>query len=387
MKTLFNFREYCRNIKTTKTHEGYFCSVERTLIIMILGSMCGLQSMKNIQLWASNEKTREFLFEHFGILSVPSYSWFLGLASIIKPDSLNECFIEWVKGILPKTLEGLVISMDGKTIRSTGKMKNSDKTLHIVSAHVANLGITIGQKTVSEKSNEIPAVRDLIKLLDINGCIVVADALNCQKKTCKEIIDAGADYLLVAKDNQEKLKDAIETTLFGEESDIKINDDIEESTVKNVDIAETYETNRGRIEKRIAFTSSDINDTPIFNKWIGLKSVGAINRQTIRDGKMSNEWHFYISSKYLTAEELLIYARNEWSVETLHWLLDVHYREDYCRVENSNVQNNLNIIRKIALNIIADFKQSEGSKLPISNIMLKSLIDTDSLKCILGTIQ
>ena len=367
MLNLSDMREYFRKAKTTIEHNPNHCSIERVLIIVIMGTMCGLDSVKKIHRWANHEKTKRFLAEHFGILTLPSYSHMAALLGIIEPKSLNECFINWVKSLLPETLKGLVIAIDGKTIRSTGKMSNCNETIHIVSAHVASLGITLGQVSVDAKSNEIPAVRDLIKLLDIKGCVVVADALNCQKKTCKEIIDAEADYLLVAKGNQEALVSSIESHILDTEMQ------------GEMDYAETQETNKGRLELRRAFVSSNVDVVTNKEEWPSLTSIGAINRQVIRDGRASNEWHFYISSCELSASELLRFARSEWSVETMHWLLDVHLKEDFCRLEDENAQKNMNIFRKMALNIITEYKKSQGIKLPTSNLMLDCLIDSDLL--------
>jgi len=373
MINLKNFREYFRNVKTEVEHNPYYCSVERVLLIVILGSICGLDSVKKIHRWASNEKTKRFLSEHFGILTVPSYAQLVAILGIIEPKSLNECFMNWVASLLPETLKDLVVSMDGKTIRSTGKMSNCSETVHIVSAHVASLGITIGQVSADAKSNEIPAFRDLIKLLDIEGCIVVADALNCQKKTCAEIIGAGADYLLEAKGNQKALMDSIEEHIFG--------DDV---NPEEMDYAETQETNKGRLEVRRAIMSNNVDGIANKDEWPSLSSIGAINRQAIRNGTISNEWHFYFSSRQLSALELLNYARSEWSVETMHWLLDVHLREDFCRIEDENAQKNMNMLRKVALNILTDYKKSLNLKSAISNLMLDCLVDSSMLLKITG---
>jgi predicted transposase YbfD/YdcC len=290
----------------------------------------------------------------------------------VDPKSLNECFVEWTKTLLPKSLENLTVSFDGKTIRSTGKMDSYDEAIHIVSAHVAELGITIGQKTVDGKSNEIPAVQELIRLLDIRGCMVVADALNCQKKTAKAIIESGGNYLLNVKGNQETL-----------EKDIK--DYVQDSNLqKSMDTASTFEKNRDRLERRTAYTTSDISWLPNKEKWESLACIGAIHRETTTINSSSSEWHYLISSRQLTAKELLKYARNEWSVETMHWLLDVHFGEDFCNITDADVQQSMNIARKFALNNIKAYKDKSNSKLPLSKLMLTCLIDSDFILTVLG---
>ncbi len=201
---------YFVDVETTEEHEGYFCSVGETLTIVILGSLCGLRNVSQIHQWAKSDRICEFLAKHFEIRKVPCYYWMLCLIKIIEPKSLSRCFSKWVQSMLPESKDGLTLSVDGKTIRSTEKMEAYESPLHIVSAHIAELGITFGQYTVKDKSNEIPAVQELLNLLNIEGCLVVADALNCQKKTAKTVIDGKADYLLSVKDNQPTLKKDIE---------------------------------------------------------------------------------------------------------------------------------------------------------------------------------
>jgi predicted transposase YbfD/YdcC len=373
MEKTIRITEYFTEVETTQEHHGYFCTVGEALTIVILGSICGLRNASQVHQWASHPKMGVFLRDHFCIKDIPCYYWLLCLLKLIKPESLNRCFIKWAQTFLPDKATDLTISFDGKTIRSTGKMDKYKSPLHIVSAQVADLGITFGQRTVDGKSNEIPAVRALLGLLDIEGCMVVADALNCQKDTAKAIIAGKADYLLNVKDNQQTLKNEIEDSIQ------------DESFRKAMDTHSVNEKNRGRIETRTAYATSDI-DWLLDKKeeWTGLACIGAINSQFTTKKGTTNEWHYYISSRKLSAEELLKHARLEWSVETMHWFLDVHFSEDFCRVEDRNVQQNLNIVRKIALNSIKDFKEKTGSKLPLSKIMLNCLIDCENMLPILA---
>jgi predicted transposase YbfD/YdcC len=364
--------EYISEVETTSEHNGYFCSVREALIIVILGSLCGLRTTNQIHQWATSQRVSEFLSKHFLINTIPCYYWLLCLLKLIKPESLNQCFIQWAQTFKPDKASDLTISFDGKTIRSTGKMEKYTSPLHIVSAQLAELGLTIGQRTVTGKSNEIPAVRELLDLLKIEGCLVVADALHCQKETAKAIIEKKADYLLSVKDNQSTLK---------QDTEDYVQDD---HLRKTMDTHTTCEKNSGRVERRTAYTTCDIGWLAGKEEWAGLKCIGAVNTQFSTKEGTTDEWHYYISSRKLTAEELLKRARLEWSVETMHWLLDVHFHEDFCRVEDRNVQQNLNIIRKIALNSIRDYKEKTSSKNAISKIMLRCLIDCENLLPILA---
>ncbi|MGI5117815.1 ISAs1 family transposase, partial [Treponema sp. SP13] len=169
-------------LETEREYDGYFCSVQDAVIIVILGSLCDLQSVKKIHAWATTEHVRKFLEETFGIKRIPCYWWLLSLLAIIRPESLNECMKQWVASVVPELaakLEAeeneqskqkkktLTIAIDGKEIRSTGKMKKYDNPLHIISAQIGELGLTLAQRTVESKSNEIPAVPELIKELAI----------------------------------------------------------------------------------------------------------------------------------------------------------------------------------------------------------------------------
>lgn len=377
MGNQYKIAEYFQNVECKKEHNGYKCNVGRTLLIVILGSICGLRNVSMIHEWASNPIVTGFLWEYFEVYKVPCHSWFRKLLKMVVPKSLNKCFVEWVKTIMPESMKDMTVSFDGKAIRSTWKNKNCEETLQIVNAHLSEWGLTIGQKAVDAKSNEIPAMRDLIDLLEIKGCTVVADALNCQRKTAKAIIDAGADYVLNVKNNQEELRNDVEKHIQAN----KLNE--------NMDISSTEEVNRGRNEIRIAYSTNDLTGIKNSAVWCSLTVIGAINRLVYnKNGEIvSDEWHYYISSKDLRAEELLKYARNEWSVETMHWLLDVHFGEDFCRIEDIDVQKNLNVIRKIALNIINNYKSNSNSKKAVSKIMLNCLIDSDYMLDVLNVAQ
>jgi predicted transposase YbfD/YdcC len=296
----------------------------------------------------------------------------LCLLKIINPKSLNGCFSNWVESLLPDTKKGLTLSVDGKTVRSTEKMDRYESPMHIVSAQIAELGITFGQYAVRDKSNEIPAVRELLNLLDIGGCLVVADALNCQKETAKVIVEGKADYLLSVKDNHPTLKKDIEDY---------VQDD---SLCKTMDTHEITEKNRERIETRTAYSTDDIDWLYGRKEWANLACIGAVHTQFSSKKGATDEWHYFISSRRLTAEELLRHARLEWSVESMHWLLDVHFEEDFCRVEDETVQQNLNIVRKIALNNVKLFKEKSKTKRPLSKIMFDCLLDSQFLLSVMG---
>lgn len=358
-------------IETRKEYRGYNYSIGETLTIVIMGSLCGLRNVSQIHQWAKNERVGSFLKTQFGIEDIPCYYWLLCLLKMIKPETLNRCFTRWVQSMQSENGRELTLSFDGKTIRSTGAMQRYEKPLHIISAHIAELGLTLGQQTVSGKSNEIPAMRELLELLQVEGCMVVADVMHCQKETAKVIVAGQADYLLSVKDNQETLKE-------------NITDYVEDAALrKTMDTASTTEKNSGRIEKRSAYATCDVDWLYGREEWVRLACVGAVHTRVETKTGSSDEWHYYSSSRPLTARELLRFSRLEWTVETMHWLLDVHFGEDFCRVQDETIQQNLNMVRKIALNSIRLFNVRTGSKRPFSKIMPDCLLDPDVILNIL----
>lgn len=358
-----NIRKYFEEVETTKEYDGYYYQVADIISIVVLGSLCGQKNVNQLHQWAKNERTREFLRQELKIERIPCYYWFLCLLKLVKPASLSRCLMKWAEKKLPEDRKGVSVSVDGKTIRSTGKMDSYDSPLHIVSAQLCELGITLASKSVDGKSNEIPAVQELLKELDISGCMIVADALNCQKKTAKTVVSGKGDYLLSVKGNQETL-----------EADIA--DYVQDPCLrKTMDTSIQKEKNRGRIETRTAFATDDIAWLSSRQAWPSLCCIGAIHTEIEEKAKKTSEWHYYISSRKLTALELLHHARMEWTVESMHWLLDVHFGEDFCRIEDKTVQQNLNILRKFALSIIKTFKQKNSSKRPLSHIMFNCLLD------------
>jgi len=374
-------------LETEREYDGYFCSIKDAVIIVILGSLCDLQSVKKIHAWATTEHVRTFLAETFGIKRIPCYWWLLNLLALVTPESLNQCMKQWVASVVPNLAakleqeeeeqnkqkkKPLTIAIDGKEIRSTGKMKKYDTPLHIVSAQIGELGLTLAQRTVASKSNEIPAVPELVQELKIPGCMVVADAMNCQIETAEAILEAKADYLLSAKANQKELMNDIAEYVQDKKLRAKMDS-----------ISQT-ERGHGRKETRSAYTTDDVLWQPGGRVWPALKCIGAVHTRFETSEGVTEEWHYYISSKALSAEDLLQHARTEWSVETMHWLLDVHFDEDRCRVQSKNIQQNLNMLHKFALNIIRIYKRETQSKLALNGIMFRALMNPQELLPLLG---
>jgi predicted transposase YbfD/YdcC len=263
-----------------------------------------------------------------------------------------------VKEILP----GNTIAIDGKTVCGTDKLTKDGSILNVVSAYASELKLVIGTHECNSKPGERAAFRELLDLIDIKGTIVVADALHCNQPSIKKIIDAKADYLLVVKANSRSLHANIETYFAENQSP---------STT-------TAETNGGRHEVRTAYVCADIDWLPDKEKWSNISCIGAIHRAFTKNGITTDYTHYYISNAPLTPEKLLHHARMEWGIESMHWLLDVHYRKDKTRVRDMNVQKILNIIRKLALNMIRTHRDANHNpRTPLNSVMKANLFDLD----------
>ena len=259
------------------------------------------------------------------------------------------------------------IMLNGKAIRSTDAIKAIEKMMNIVTAYT-DTGIAIGQKTVDSKSNEIPAVRELIEMLDIEGKVLTMDAMHCQKETVEKIIDNKGDYVVQLKANQGTFHENV-YAMFDDKYIDETNTDCE------YEIYSTMEKSHGRIEKRMCYVLNEIAFfTNYINDWKGLKKIFAVKREVERNGKTTKEISCYLSSKNACAEKLLSYTRNHWKIESMHHILDVSFDEDNCRLYSQKAQENMNIFRKGAIGI---HKQclGEDKKKTVKSNMFNCLIN------------
>lgn len=365
MNYLKKLQELSRGIETQKPYKGYFYKVSDIITILVVGLLCNLCSAHEIYQWACSKTVSTLLSEHFGINKIPCYAQFMNILGNIKADSLDKIFMEWCKFLVENQIKDKTIAIDGKTICATANMQNFENPLHIVSAYISEYGLTIGQVAVSDKSNEIPATQQLIKMINVQGALVVADALNCQKETAKVIIENGGDYLLAVKENQKDIYRDIKL-LFETESD-------------KFETFNKSEKSHGRIETRTAWVCQDIEWYANRNKWCGLSCFGAVQRICETNGKTSSEIRYYISSRKLSAKELLTYSRNEWGIESMHWVLDVVFKEDKTTLMEKDAQRTLNTLRKTALNIVRLYKTAFAPKSSLVGIMRNNLFEPESI--------
>ena len=328
------------------------------LFLIVCGMLCGYTDLEVIIEFAE-EKTN-FLKKHTELESIPCLSTISNILNTINPNRLELCLhgiFNNVFGLNVKIASAeRMITFDGKTICSTATMQEYEKPMHIVTALLVDDCVSLGQKVIETKSNEIPAVRELLDELNIKGAIITADALHCQKETIEKIISNGGDYVLQLKANQGNFYQDI-ISMF-EDKFMNIND--KES---NYETYTTIEKSHGRIEKRTCLVLNDVEFfSNYISEWKGLKKTFAVKREVEIKGTTTAEMSYYLSSKNTTAEKLLSYTRKHWKIESFHWMLDVNFDEDNSKVRNNNSQICLNILRKYAISIIKKYIDNNDVK-------------------------
>ncbi len=349
-------------IEDTRRSNSVMYPLHEVLIIMLLAVICGATSYAKVEMFGISKKEwlKNFLELEYGI---PDACTFRNIIREIDAAKLHELFCEWMKSVV-STLAG-VVSIDGKQVRRT---KDATKRpLHVVSAFSYECGLVMGQLACEEKSNEITTIPKLLEMLEIKGCIVTIDAMGTQKDIAKKIVDKGADYILSLKENQKSLYNDVKLYL----DDIKKDTDVIESS----NYCKKVEKGHGRVEIRSCVISEEIDWIRNKTDWYGLSGIGAIYCNIEENGIKSKQSHYFIySCKGLTAEDIMKHKRHHWSIEnSLHWVLDMAFREDESRARKDNSAENFNVLRHIALNILKSEKSLKGS---ITDKQFKCLLDS-----------
>ncbi len=334
------------------------------LVIAVLGCVCGCDDAEELEDWARKERNwlSGFLELPHG---TPSQDVFLRVLAAVEPGSFRTAFLTWANDVI-KAL-GIVpgqIAVDGQTHRGSHDKSAKQKPIHVVSALACESGLVLGQQKTDEKSNEISALPQLLQLLYLKGALVSVDAMGCQVKIAKMILDKGGDYFFGLKGNQSTLHDQT-AALFDDVLDPRKRTR-DEAPPPTVDRAEATDGGHGRIEVRQALVCHDFQDwIPAANRFKGLKTVIAIlsTREDTTTGKVTNERRLYVSSRVLTAEQALNASRLHWAVENkLHWCLDVTFGQDANRTRTKNAATNLGVVRTFAINLVRAYA---GDKLSV----------------------
>lgn len=367
MKTLYNHFEILEDPRDIRGKKHELINI---LIMTIYGILCGYTDFTNL---ADFLKVHEEYF--ISLLNLqygtPSHDTLSNVFSVIDSKKFMELFIDWIKQIINNN--GSHLSIDGKAIKSARDKINGGNTPYIVSAFLSDIGISIGQLKVDDKSNEITAIPELIELLDIEDKIITIDAIGTQEDICNLITskDKKGDYILKVKDNQKDLKDDIKTYF---DLGLKRDD-------TSIAIWETnYEKNHGRIEKRIYYLSYEVDCISNKNKWKSVQAIGRIDVHRIENGNEKITKHYYILSKSFSIQTFMSTTREHWNIECgLHWRLDVIMDEDHSRNRIGNSIDNLSLIRKIVFNL-ARLDKSMGNKLTLKQKMTRYTSDFKNIE-------
>jgi len=327
---------------------NYYFPLTEILFLTISAIISGADSWTSISQFGETKLT--WLRNYFPYeAGVPSHDVLGKLFARLDHKEFIQCFANWINSI-SKITDGEVVAIDGKTICKSDDKSTGKSALHVVSAYASKNKLCLGQRVVNEKSNEITAIPELLKILDIQGCIITIDAMGCQKKIAKDIVKKKADYLLMVKDNQKELKQQVEK-MFSRGKPTKTN--------------KQFDVGHGRVETRTCDVIDDLLFMDVKDQWIGLKSVVRVhsecyNKQT---GKTSQQNRYYISSLSADAKKINNAVRSHWSIENnLHWTLDVIFKEDASLKKKGNSAINYNIMIKLALALIEKEKSQKISK-------------------------
>ncbi len=324
------------------------------ITIAICGAIAGAETWVDIETFGTSK--REWLGQFLELKhGIPSHDTFGDIFAMIDGDEFQRSFMRWVEGVFTVT-QGQVVGIDGKTARRSHDKAIGKDAIHIVSAWASVNGITLGQRKVDDKSNEITAIPELIELLNIAGCIVTIDDMGCQKKIAQTIRDKQADYVLAVKDNQGKLHQDIQDWFAHA-------DQVDFKGIEH-DYHQTINKAHGRIEIRHCWVMTD----PVafeyirhYEGWADLTSIVRVQRERRLPDKVEQEVAYYISSLSGSAQRILNATRQHWAIEnSLHWVMDVTFKEDQMRSRKGNSPQNLIVLRNIALNILKQ-DSSKGS--------------------------
>ena len=326
------------------------------VVIALMAVLSGADGPTAIAKWATLKK--ELLATHLNLPNgIPCNDVFRRVLSALNPLAFQSCFATWLQSLRSAANEALgidqpILAIDGKTLRRSHDRKKGLGALHSVTIWASEFGLTLAQVACAEKSNEITAIPEILKLVDIRGAIITIDAMGTQTKIAADIIDGGGDFVLALKGNQDKLHQAVIDYI-----DKQVETNFVDVVVRS---HQTKDHGHGRDETRTYFQLPAPKTLPGYSRWKGLMTIGLVLHTCIRNGKETTECRYYISSLKLGVKKFAHAIRSHWGIEnTCHWCLDVTYREDESRMRNINLRENFAWLRRFTLSLL---KQNCGKQ-------------------------
>ncbi len=289
---------------------------------------------------------------------IPRKDVYRRVLSALKPNAFQTCFADWLQSLRAKAaqasgIEQPVLNIDGKTLRRSHDHAKGLGPLHSVSVWATEFGLTLGQVATDEKSNEITAIPELLRLVDIKGAIITIDAMGTQKAIARQIVAAEADYVLALKGNQGTLHQSVI-----EYVDEQIQNDFADVPARR---HVTKEKGHGREETRIYIQLPTPQSLPGLRLWAGLKTIGVAVSLCFRNGKEATEIRYYISSLAMGVKRLARAVRGHWGIEnTCHWTLDVTYREDESRIRDMHMRENFAWLNRFTLSLLKQHPSTDS---------------------------
>jgi predicted transposase YbfD/YdcC len=324
------------------------------ITVAICAVICGAEGWVDIENFGNKKLPwlKTFLELPNGI---PSHDTFGRVFSLMDAEQFQAAFYEWVQAV-NEMVHGQIVNIDGKCLRGSQEKGLGKRGIYMVSAWAEENHLVLGQRKVDEKSNEITAIPELLKILALSGCIVTIDAMGTQTKIVQSIQEAGADYLLSVKENQGHLYEDL-SMLFGVDQELNFK-------YASLEHAKTTNKGHGRIEVRECWSTSNPAYLKLIRNhqnWAGLKSIVMVISTRIIDGVETRQVRYYISSLPSNAQRILQVCRRHWAIENeLHWILDVALNEDHSRVRKDQAPENFAVLRHIALNLLKQEKTAKG---------------------------
>jgi|SRR4051794_15393741 predicted transposase YbfD/YdcC len=336
------FLRYFKDLQDPRQQGKVTYPLDEVLLLCLLGVLAGAESFTEIALFGVRKLAFLRRFRPFKD-GTPAHDHLGDILAVLDAEGFQRCFVAWVAS-LTGTPVG-VVAIDGKTVRRSGHKTSGKAAIHMVSAFAARQRLVLGQVKVAEKSNEIIAIPKLLDLLAVEGAIITIDAIGCQREIAQKIVDKKANYVLALKGNQGSLREDVE--LFATEQKAKGFADTKMTRDTTVD------GDHGRIETRTTTVIHDVEWLQERHGWPGLQAVVMVESSREISGKIEQETRFYITSLVMMAHLLGPVVRSHWSIEnSLHWVLDMVFRDDECRVRTDHAPANFTTIKHIAHNLL-----------------------------------
>ena len=344
------------------------------MVIAVASIICGCDGPTAMHRWATHH--HDWLAQVLALPNgIPSRDCIRRLLLALKPEAFQRCFQAWIAAAIPSdaAVGKRLVAIDGKTCRGSHDRGNDLGPLHIVSAWASEDGIALGQVATDDKSNEITAIPQLLDQINLNDTIVTIDAMGCQKDIVETIVAGQGDFVIAVKDNQPKLKAAIQAFF-----DEQLERDFEDLQYR---YHETHDASHGRIDERAYFLTKTPSDFAPADDWPEVKAIGYALRLTeLPDGQETSEVRYYIASRYLSGKRFAEAVRGHWGIESMHWVLDVTFREDDSRTRERTLGNNLSWLRRFAVTLLKRHPVNDS----IKGKMLRCAYSTDFLTEVLA---